>query len=213
MAGRQLLSLASRCSRQFSTSAATGQLVKAPIQLHGVEGRYAHALYSAAVKSSALEATEAELLAIQDALKNDEALASFCNDPSIKKATKKDTLESTTASMGLSDITSNFVAALAENSRLSRTDGIISAFSKIMSAHRGEVDCNITTAKPLDAAAMSALTASLQKFVGDDKTLLVSSSTDEALLGGMVVKIDEYYIDMSIATKIKKISQNLQYSA
>jgi len=213
MASRQLFSTATRCMRQMSTSASTNQLVKAPIQLYGVEGRYAHALYSAAVKSGALEVTESELLVIQQALKDDAALASYCKDPSIKKSDKKAALESTMAQMDMSAITGNFVSALAENSRLPRADGIIEAFNKIMSAHRGEVSCSITTAKPLDDSTQSALLASLQKFVGEDKTLIVSSATDASLLGGMVVNIDEYFIDMSIKTKIKKISQNLSYSA
>lgn len=39
------------------------------------------------------------------------------------------------------------IGALAENSRLAATDGIINAFGKLMSSHRGEVQCTITTAK------------------------------------------------------------------
>lgn len=39
------------------------------------------------------------------------------------------------------------IGVLAENSRLSATSGILDAFSKLMSAHRGEVTCTITTAK------------------------------------------------------------------
>ena len=41
----------------------------------------------------------------------------------------------------------SFLGTLAENSRLSKTAGILSAFSKLMSSHRGEVSCTITTAK------------------------------------------------------------------
>ena len=37
--------------------------------------------------------------------------------------------------------------AMAENGRLNRTEGVIKAFSQIMSAHRGEVMCSVTTAK------------------------------------------------------------------
>jgi len=39
--------------------------VKAPISVFGVDGRYAHALYSAAVKEKKLESVEKELKAIQ----------------------------------------------------------------------------------------------------------------------------------------------------
>ena len=36
-------------------------LVQAPIQVYGLEGRYAHALFSAASKKKSLEAVEGEL--------------------------------------------------------------------------------------------------------------------------------------------------------
>ena len=39
------------------------------------------------------------------------------------------------------------LAALAENGRLNKVSGVIGAFAKIMSAHRGEVMCVVTTAK------------------------------------------------------------------
>ena len=38
-------------------------------------------------------------------------------------------------------------AALAENGRLNKVSGVLGAFTKIMSAHRGEVQCSVTTAK------------------------------------------------------------------
>merc|ERR1712013_493844 len=48
---------------------------QAPIKVFGVEGRYAHALFSAAAKTGELESAEQELNAVQ-ALLNDEAALS-----------------------------------------------------------------------------------------------------------------------------------------
>ena len=38
---------------------------------------------------------------------------------------------------------------LADNRRLNKVNGIIKAFNTIMSAHRGEVNCTVTSAKVL----------------------------------------------------------------
>jgi len=38
-------------------------------------------------------------------------------------------------------------AVLAENGRLNKLPGIVNAFSRIMSAHRGEIECEVITAK------------------------------------------------------------------
>jgi F-type H+-transporting ATPase subunit O len=47
---------------------------------------------------------------------------------------------------------SNPLVLLAENGRLKNLDGICSVFQTLMAAHRGEVPCEIITAKPLDIA-------------------------------------------------------------
>ena len=39
------------------------------------------------------------------------------------------------------------LGALADNGRLGKTSNMMNAFGKIMSAHRGEVVCVVTTAK------------------------------------------------------------------
>jgi F-type H+-transporting ATPase subunit O len=45
-------------ARGISSSSVAQQLVKPPVQVFGIEGRYACALYSAASKQKSLEAVE-----------------------------------------------------------------------------------------------------------------------------------------------------------
>merc|ERR1712059_108455 len=104
----------------------------------------------------------------------------------------------------------NFMMTLAENSRLPRTAGVIAAFEKIMKAHRGEVPCTVTSASALDANTMATLKKSLDKFLKPSETLQVVERIDPSLIGGVVVNIGEYFIDMSIATKVKKISEAIK---
>eukprot|EP00493_Phyllostaurus_siculus_P017182 UN17445 len=79
-----------------------------------------------------------------------------------------------------------------------------------MSSHRGEVQCTITSAKPLEKAHIKDLTTALGGFIKKEETLKIDTKTDSSLIGGMVVDIGEYHIDMSIAAKVKKISNNLR---
>merc|ERR1712062_278197 len=80
--------------RRFSTSAArSGKMVQAPIQLFGLEGRYAHALCSAASKEKKLDAVEKELKAFQGVIAKDVNLREFMANPSIQKVKKGETLK------------------------------------------------------------------------------------------------------------------------
>uniref|UniRef100_A0A0L8HRY0 Oligomycin sensitivity conferral protein n=1 Tax=Octopus bimaculoides TaxID=37653 RepID=A0A0L8HRY0_OCTBM len=124
--------------RQFATSSLRHKLVKAPVQVFGIEGRYATALYSAATKENKLDLVQKDLTALKY------------------------------------DILLLISGALSENGRIQKLSGVINAFETIMSSHRGEVPCTVTTAK-----------------------------VDPTIIGGMLVNIGDKFVDMSMSTKIR----------
>ncbi|KAF4529237.1 hypothetical protein B566_EDAN017749 [Ephemera danica] len=196
-------------ARAFSTSGAGRQLVKAPTQVFGLEGRYATALYSAASKEKKLEAVEKELVDFQKQIKADAKLREFIVDPSMKRELKKEALNKVSAALKLTNLSSNLLALLAENGRLKKLEPVISSFRTLMAAHRGEVVCEVTTAKALDEAMKKELEGALKSFLKKGETLLLTTKVDPELLGGMVVSIGDKYVDMSIASKVKRYSDIL----
>ena len=53
-----------RCNAR-SLSSAASEFVRAPVQVFGIEGRYAHALYSASTKLGSVDAVEEQLNSLQ----------------------------------------------------------------------------------------------------------------------------------------------------
>ncbi|KAG6939799.1 hypothetical protein G0U57_021782, partial [Chelydra serpentina] len=157
--------------RFFSTSLArpASQLVKPPLLVYGLEGRYATALYSAASKQKKLDQVEKELSQVLTLLK-DPKLSSLVMNPHIKHVIKQKNINDALVKDKLSPITIDFMKVLAENGRLQQTPDVISAFGKIMSAHRGEVCCSITTANPLDQASLTELKTALSGFLAKKKS-------------------------------------------
>ena len=135
-------------SRGLSTSVGGRlQLVQPPIQVFGTEGRYATALYSAATKKKSLDAVEKDLKTFHDTLKKDTRLSEFLADPSIKKSLKADGLNAACDKLKMNELSKNLFMALAENGRFNMVGNVTNAFNTIMAAHRGEVVCEVTTAK------------------------------------------------------------------
>jgi F-type H+-transporting ATPase subunit O len=194
-------------ARHFSASAASSQLVKAPIQLFGIEGRYATALYSAASKEKQLDAVEKDLISINGLLKKKGKFNDFLLNPSLNRTEKKLLLEKTLNEAKASKLTANLVGLLAENGRLNKLGGIANSYSQIMAAHRGEINCEVTTAKPLDAALQQELDAALKAFVKSGQTIKVASKVDPSIMGGMIVSIGDKYVDMSTASKVKRFTE------
>nr|AOR07095.1 mitochondrial ATP synthase subunit OSCP-like precursor [Mesenchytraeus antaeus] len=197
--------------RQFTTSVAgRAKLVPPPIHLFGIEGRYAHALYSAASKEKKLEIVEKEIKEIQSTLKTDVKLREFMTNPVVKRSDKRDTLQLTFKKKNYANVTVNLLAALAENGRLNKLNGVFNAFDKLMSAHRGEVICVVTTAKPLEQGHLKELRTALEAFLKKGEVLQLETKVDPSIIGGMVVNIGDRYVDMSTATKIKTYTNLIQ---
>lgn len=137
-------------------------MVKPPIQIFGMEGRYANALYSAASKTKALDAVEKDLKSIQAEMKADPKLKDLLINPTIKRNLKATALKEVSAKVNFNACTGNLLECLAENGRLKKLDSVINSYRMIMSAHRGEVMCEVITAKPLEDGQRKQLESQLK---------------------------------------------------
>ncbi|VEN45139.1 unnamed protein product [Callosobruchus maculatus] len=203
MAGRTI----SMMVRSFSTGNIANQMVKPPIQLFGVEGRYATALYSAATKQKTLDNVEKDLIKFQTSMRSDPKLKSFIENPTIKRNVKADALKAAAQKISLKPESVNLLMLLAENGRLEKLDGVINAFRTLMSAHRGEITCEVVTAKELDADQKKKLEGVLKSFVKANETIHLTSKVDPSIIGGMIVSVGDRYVDMSVASKIKRYTE------
>ncbi|XP_046977893.1 ATP synthase subunit O, mitochondrial [Vanessa cardui] len=193
--------------RSLSTSSAAAQLVKPPVQVFGLEGRYASALYSAASKKKALDTVEKELKQFQDSIKADAKLKEFLINPTLKRSLKVEAFKHLASKTSMSPTTGNLMGLMAENGRLENLEGVINAFKIMMAAHRGEVVCEVITAKPLDQTQKQNLESALKKFVKSNETIQLTTKVDPSLIGGMIVSIADKYVDMSIASKVKRYTE------
>ncbi|XP_071801470.1 ATP synthase subunit O, mitochondrial-like [Asterias amurensis] len=198
--------------RQFSTSGVTHQLVKPPIQVFGMGGRYATALYSAAVKEKKLEVIEKELKSVEETMKNNAILSNFVANPAIRKQDKISILTEFMKGQKMSPITINFFGAMADNNRLGKLKEVLNAWGQIMSAHRGEVVCKVTTAKSMDTSQQKEVMTALQGFLDKKEVIKLNMAVDPTILGGMVVEIGDKYIDMSTATQVKNMTNLIKQS-
>ncbi|XP_063069092.1 ATP synthase subunit O, mitochondrial [Engraulis encrasicolus] len=199
--------------RHFSTSVVrpVSKLIKPPITVYGVEGRYATALFSAASKQKALDQVEQDLGRVAGFIK-DPKMSSIVMNPHVKRSVKNATLSDALSKAKASPLTINLINVLSENGRLPLAGDVITAFTKMMSAHRGEVTCSVTTAQPLDEASLAELKVALNGFLAKGETIKLETHTDSAILGGMIVSIGDKYVDMSTKTKVQKLTKLIRDS-
>uniref|UniRef100_A0A069DPH1 Oligomycin sensitivity conferral protein n=1 Tax=Panstrongylus megistus TaxID=65343 RepID=A0A069DPH1_9HEMI len=197
--------------RTLASSAAT-KPVKPPVQVFGLDGRYATALYSAASKLKQLDVVEKDLENVQKTLKADATLKEYLYNPVIKRHLKVEALKQMATKIKLTPPSVNLLSLLAENGRIGRLDGVTSAFSTIMAGHRGDLRCEVTTAKELDEELKKELQTVLKAFAKKGENIILELKVDPSIIGGMIVSIGDKYVDMSVASKVKKYTQIIQAS-
>lgn len=200
-------------SRMFTRSLASAtKSVKPPIQLFGIDGTYANALYSASVQDSSVEKSYQALTKINNLLEQDEKVKFFLVNPALTKDDRKIVIETISKSLSLDKTVTNFLTVLSENNRLANLHSIYQKFGELNDASQGVVEAKITSAKPLDSKILKRLQNSIAKssFVGEGKTLKVSNDINPDILGGLIVEVGDRTVDLSISSKVAKINQSLQ---
>ncbi|KAJ3232326.1 ATP synthase F0 subcomplex subunit OSCP atp5 [Chytriomyces hyalinus] len=199
--------------RVFARSMTTAaNPVKIPVVLHGIDGRYATALYSAAAKKNVLEAVESELNKIGGLIEKDVRVQTFMETPIIDRAAKKAGVASILSSGRYSELTSNFFQVLAENGRLDQTRKVVSSFQQLMTAHRGEVQVTVTSAKELETRVFRQLQDILKKstLIEKNQKIVLSNKVDATIVGGLIIEAGGKTIDLSVSSKVAKLERLLK---
>ncbi|KAI8614733.1 OSCP/delta subunit of ATPase [Chytriomyces sp. MP71] len=191
---------------------ATAAQPKIPVVLHGIEGRYATALYTAASKKNVLDAVEAELTKIGTVIEKDAALQTFMETPIIDRSAKKEGVAKILANGRYSELTSNFFQVLAENGRLDQTRKVVASFKELMTAHRGEVKVVVTSAKELESRVQRQLQDILKNsnLLEKSQKLILTTKVDPNIIGGLVIEAGGKTIDLSVSSKVAKLERLLK---
>lgn len=200
--------VALRFARTLATKAAA---VKAPVQLFGLDGTYATALYTAAAKDSSIDATNASVEKLADALAKDAKVSQVLANPALSLGARKEIVSTLASQLKLEKVTVNLLNVLAENNRLDIFAGVAKQFAVLNAAHNGVVEATVVSAKALDAKTLAKLekAISASKYVGKGKSLKIANEVNPDILGGLIVEVGDKTVDLSVSAKVSKLNKVL----
>jgi F-type H+-transporting ATPase subunit delta len=173
-----------------------------------LQGRYASALFDLASENGNVTTVESDLDTLGQAINASDDLAALIRNPQVSRDASAKAMDAVAGSLGLSDLTKNFVGVLAANRRLARLPEIIRAFGSIAAASRGEATAEVTSAHALTADQVATLEQKLKAREG--LNVKIKTSVDPDILGGLVVTIGSKRIDSSIRTRLNSLAQAMK---
>jgi len=169
----------------------------------GIAQRYGPAVFELSNEVKTVEAVEADLTALHDAMVTSDEFRALITSPIYPRDQQAGSITALSKNMKLSPVMANTLALMAQKRRLFVLPQLVQTLRDIIAEDKGEVTADVTSAKALTKTQADKLAASLKKTTG--KTVTLHQTVDETLIGGLIVKVGSKMIDTSIRSKLNSL--------
>ncbi len=179
------------------------------VEISGVAGRYASALYDLASQQGVAGEVASALAAFQVMIDESPDLRRLVRSPVFSAQDQIKALTAILARARIGGIAANFIKLVATKRRLFVLPDMISAYQRLHDAANGLVRADVTVARPLAPQHENALRQALGVVTGG-KTVALNVKTDASIIGGIIVKIGSRMVDSSLRTKLNSIRTRMK---
>lgn len=169
--------------------------------------RYARAVIELGTANRNLDKIGADLRSMAKAMTESTELITTLTNPAIRRADRRRVIDGLLAVIGADPHSRNLVQLLLDGERLGSLVAISREVDAMIEARSGRLSAEVTSAKPLDAAQLSQITAALEKLSG--KKVAITKHEDPSLLGGVVAKLGDTVYDGSLRTQLRSLRDEL----
>jgi F-type H+-transporting ATPase subunit delta len=169
--------------------------------------RYAEGLGATLERDEDLQGALDEIEAFAGAFESNAELRTALTNPSIPIDTRTSIFREI---LELPESPSNaqrLIEVLFERRRLDMVSNVAAAFREVTDVRLHRLLGMITTAKPISEEQRDAIERNVSRYMGRDVQL--EATTNEAILGGVVVRIGDTVIDGSLQARLAQLKKTL----
>lgn len=171
--------------------------------------RYAEALYSLTESQAQKEKTLSELTALAKTIESDEKIRALFESPLYTVEEKIKSFEGL-AKAGFSPVTVDFFKLLAEKGRLGIATQIGPAFQAMIDSASGVSRGEVKSAVALSPDEKKRIEDMVTQITM--KKVALTFKEDSSLLGGVIAQVGGWTFDDTVATHLRRISEELKRS-
>jgi len=105
--------------------------------------------------------------------------------------------------------TFNFLLLLTDKQRLSILPEIQKQLTIVVNKNKGITIAEVSSASQLDSTSLEALKQKLEKVLGNNEKVTIESKVEPALIGGIVVKVNDLVYDGSVKGRLENLKRRL----
>ncbi|MCX7699637.1 MAG: ATP synthase F1 subunit delta [Gemmataceae bacterium] len=188
---------------------ATGRRIR-NVKEQGVAQVYAEALYNAAARQGKTELIREQLQAmVLDLFGQDPLLEKFLAAGSIRRDAKREAIEKAFRGRA-DDLLVDFLQVMNRHGRLNLLRAVVAAYRELDDERSGRIRVEVRAAVPLSAEQEQKLRDFIARRF--QRTPMIETRIDPEVLGGMVIRVDDWVFDGSVKTKLERLQNQLMAS-
>jgi F-type H+-transporting ATPase subunit delta len=172
------------------------------IRDRGVAGRYAQALFAAAVKAGEAEIVLEDYRSLEEVYRRDPALGEFLEAPDVLTADKVRLVHSLLDGRA-AELLVRFLLLMLQKKRIQHFPLAFAHYRTLVEEHLGMLAAQVVTAVPLPREQAEALRLKLEKLSG--KKIRLEETVEPAIVGGIIVRLGEQTCDASIRHRLGEL--------
>jgi len=169
--------------------------------------RYSRSIFELAEERNQRDIVFQELLTVHQAMENRPELLSLLESPRITRDEKRSLIEGILGPNS-SSLSKDFLNLLVDKNRTELFPFIVEKLQDVIRQKQGIQEAFVITARELHSSIVQLLEKTLEKVTR--KKILIQSSVDPALLGGMQIRMGNRLIDGSVRTKLNTLETQLR---
>lgn len=177
-------------------------------------GRYAKALFDYAQQQDKIEQVNSDLILVKNVIKENRELKFIIESPIIFPD-KKNNIFSNIFDGKICDLTFGFLSLIIIKKREPALTAICDEFLALYNDYHNIKIVQVITASPLSPTLIEEIKRRMEKKIS--ATVLIQEKIDPNIIGGVVIKYDDFLFDASITSKINQLrsefSQNVYQAA
>lgn len=169
--------------------------------------RYSRSIFELSEEQGQQDAVFQELLTVHQAMENRPELLNLLQSPRITRDEKRSLIEEILGPRS-SHLSKYFLNLLVDKNRTELFPFIVDQFQDVIRQKQGIQEVFVVTARELHSSIVQLLEKTLEKVTG--KKILIQSSVDPVLLGGIQIRMGNHMIDGSVRTRLNTLETQLR---
>ncbi|MCP3902329.1 MAG: ATP synthase F1 subunit delta [Planctomycetes bacterium] len=171
-----------------------------------IYARSVYALAEAAGGMPKIFEVGTELEEICELARSDRSFQEFLASPIIDRTKRAESLRRIFRDR-ITDLTFRFLLVINDKGRLGHLEPINAAYDQLVQTAHGRIEVDVYTATEIDEEQTAAITERIKAALGKEPVL--HPYRQPSMLGGIKLRIGDQLIDGSVATRLRRLRQDL----